>query len=66
MNKLKLLIPLLACLALCFFIFGCGNATGEGEAAVESRSLLIYGFQPPVPILPQDHIQIHIEQYKKD
>lgn len=30
MKNLRIFIPILACLALCFFIFGCGNVSGGG------------------------------------
>jgi len=30
MKNIRIIIPILACFALCFFIFGCGNVAGGG------------------------------------
>jgi len=43
MNNTKTVIPVLASLALCFFIFGCGNVTGGGGGGGGGAATYILG-----------------------
>jgi len=42
MKNIRIFIPLFACFALCFFIFGCGNATGGGGGGGGGGGTTIY------------------------
>jgi DNA-binding beta-propeller fold protein YncE len=42
MKNIRIFVPVIACLALCFFIFGCGSVTSSGGGGGSSAKGILY------------------------